>query len=74
MALSITSLDAELQRILEPRAAPPKLRLAAIERLAQAGVPVGVMVAPIVPGLTDHEIPRILEAAAAGGSRLRRAA
>ena len=68
VALSITSLDAELQRTLEPRAAPPKLRLAAIERLAQAGVPVGVMVAPIVPGLTDHEIPRILEAAAAAGA------
>jgi len=68
VALSITSLDAELQRTLEPRAAPPKLRLAAIERLAEAGVPVGVMVAPIVPGLTDHEIPRILEAAAAAGA------
>jgi DNA repair photolyase len=68
VALSITSLDADLQRILEPRAAPPRLRLAAVERLAAAGVPVGVMVAPIVPGLTDHEIPRILEAAAAAGA------
>jgi DNA repair photolyase len=53
---------------MEPRAAPPRLRLAAIERLAQAGVPVGVMVAPIVPGLTDHEIPKILEAAARAGA------
>ena len=68
VALSITSLDASLQRILEPRAAPPKLRLAAIERLAKAGVPVGVMVAPIIPGLTDHEAPKILEAAAAAGA------
>jgi DNA repair photolyase len=68
VALSITSLDADLQRILEPRAAPPGLRLAAVERLAAAGVPVGVMVAPIVPGLTDHEIPKILEAAAGAGA------
>jgi DNA repair photolyase len=68
VALSVTSLDPVLQRAMEPRAAPPRLRLAAIERLAKAGVPVGVMVAPIVPGLTDHEIPRILEAAAAAGA------
>lgn len=68
VALSVTSLDASLQRILEPRAAPPKLRLAAIEQLAKAGVPVGVMVAPIIPGLTDHEIPKILEAAASAGA------
>jgi DNA repair photolyase len=68
VAISVTSLDASLQRILEPRAAPPKLRLAAIERLAKAGVPVGVMVAPIIPGLTDHEVPKILAAAAAAGA------
>jgi DNA repair photolyase len=68
VAISITSLDASLQRILEPRAAPPRLRLAAIEKLAEAGVPVGVMVAPIIPGLTDHEAPKILEAAAAAGA------
>jgi len=66
--LSVTSLDPALQRVMEPRAAPPRLRLAAIERLARAGVPVGVMVAPIVPGLTDHEIPKILEAAAGAGA------
>jgi DNA repair photolyase len=67
--LSITTLDPQLQRRMEPYAAPPSKRLAAIDRLAAAGVPVGVMVAPVVPGLTDHESPRILEAAAAAGAR-----
>ena len=67
--LSVTTLDPGLQRAMEPRAAPPGRRLAAIEHLARAGVPVGVMVAPIVPGLTDHEIPRILAAAASAGAR-----
>jgi DNA repair photolyase len=69
VVLSITTLDPELQRRMEPYAAPPSKRLAAIERLAEAGVPVGVNVAPVVPGLTDHEAPRILEAAAAAGAR-----
>jgi len=67
--VSVTTLDADLQRRMEPRAAPPHRRLAAIEGLAAAGIPVGVMVAPIVPGLTDHEAPRILAAAAAAGAR-----
>ncbi len=67
--VSITTLDPELQRRMEPRAAPPSRRLAAIGILAAAGVPVGVMVAPIVPGLTDHEVPRILAAAADAGAR-----
>jgi DNA repair photolyase len=67
--VSVTTLDPELQRGMEPRAAPPGRRLAAIEHLARAGVPVGVLVAPIVPGLTDHEIPRILAAAASAGAR-----
>jgi DNA repair photolyase len=67
--ISLTTLDPELQRRMEPRAAPPARRLAAIEILAAAGVPVGVMVAPIVPGLTDHEAPSILAAAAAAGAR-----
>jgi DNA repair photolyase len=69
VAVSITTLDPELQRRMEPFASPPGKRLAAIERLAAAGVPVGVMVAPVVPGLTDHETPKILEAAAAAGAR-----
>lgn len=69
VSISLTTLDAELQRRMEPRAGPPKLRLGAIERLARAGIPVGVLVAPIVPGLTDHEIPSILEAAARAGAQ-----
>lgn len=66
--LSITTLDAELQRKLEPLASPPSKRLAAIEALARAGVPVGVMAAPVIPGLTDHELPAILAAAAGAGA------
>lgn len=69
VGISVTTLDADLQRRMEPRAAPPHRRLAAIETLAGVGVPVGVMVAPIVPGLTDHEVPRILAAAAQAGAR-----
>jgi DNA repair photolyase len=66
--LSITTLDSELRKIMEPRTAPPAARLAAIRELAQAGIPVGVNVAPIVPGLTDHELPAILQAAADAGA------
>ena len=67
--LSVTSLDAELQRGMEPRASTPQQRLDAVRALADAGVPVSVNVAPAIPGLTDHEIPAILEAAAAAGAR-----
>jgi len=67
--LSITSLDGVLSRTLEPRASQPSGRLAAIEELARAGVPAGVMVAPVIPGLTDHEMPAILAAAAQAGAR-----
>ncbi len=66
--LSITTLDPELQRKMEPLASPPSKRLAAIEALARAGVPVGVMTAPVIPGLTDHELPAILQAAANAGA------
>jgi len=66
--LSINSLDNELARNLEPRAASPKMRLAAIECLAKAGVPVGVLVAPIIPALNEHEIPSVLAAAKAAGA------
>lgn len=69
VCLSITSLDASLAQRLEPRASLPKHRLAAVEHLANAGVPVGVLVAPIVPGLTDHETPAILAAAAQTGAQ-----
>ncbi len=65
---SINSLDSELARKLEPRASSPRQRLAAIELLAQAGVPAGVLVAPVIPGLTDHEIPSVLAAAKAAGA------
>lgn len=68
--VSVTSLDPQVARRMEPRASTPSDRLKAIERLAQAGIPVQVMVAPVVPGLTDHEMPAILKAAAdAGASR-----
>jgi DNA repair photolyase len=67
--LSITTLDRELARLMEPRASQPEARLAAIEAVAQAGIPVGVMVAPVIPGLTDHEMPAIIEAAVQAGAR-----
>ena len=66
--LSVTTLDPALARAMEPRAAPPKTRLAAIRTLAEAGVPVGVMTAPMIPGLNDSELEAILEAARAAGA------
>lgn len=68
VSLSITTLDRHLQRIMEPRTAVPERRLDAIRKLAEAGIPVGVNVAPVIPGLTDHEMPAILEAAADAGA------
>lgn len=65
--VSITTLDTELAGKLEPRASRPAARLRAIRELTAAGIPTGVMVAPILPGLTDHEMPAILDAAAAAG-------
>jgi DNA repair photolyase len=67
--LSITTLDGEVARRMEPRAARPERRLDAVRILSEAGVPVGVNVAPVIPGLNDEEIPRILQAAAAAGAR-----
>jgi DNA repair photolyase len=67
--VSVTSLVEELQRLLEPRTSPPNARLEAISKLREAGVPVGVMVAPIIPGLTDHEMPGILAACAKAGAQ-----
>jgi DNA repair photolyase len=67
--VSVTTLDADLAGQLEPRASRPEHRLRAIRLLAEAGVPVGAMVAPIIPGLTDHEMPAILDAVAAAGAR-----
>lgn len=66
--VSVTTLDDELKRRMEPRAASPRARLAAIGRLAAAGVPVGVMYAPVVPAINDHELEAVLEASAAAGS------
>jgi len=68
VALSVTTLDVDLARRMEPRASAPKERLRAIAELAAAGIPTSVMVAPVVPGLTDHEIPAILAAAAEAGA------
>jgi DNA repair photolyase len=67
--ISITSLRPELQRVLEPRTSPPAARLETISHLHNAGIPVGVMVAPIIPGLTDHEVPAIISAAAKAGAQ-----
>ncbi len=67
--ISVTSLQTELQRVLEPRTSSPQARLEAVAQLRAAGVPVGVMVAPIIPGLTDHEVPAILEACAKAGAQ-----
>ncbi len=66
--ISVTSLDPELSRRLEPRASPPARRLDAIAKLSQAGIPTGVVIAPVIPGLNDHEIPAILKAARGAGA------
>ncbi len=67
--ISVTSLDPNLQRVLEPRTTSPPARLDAIRQLRAAKIPIGVMVAPIIPGLTDHEVPKILEACAEAGAQ-----
>ncbi len=67
--ISVTSLDENLQRVLEPRTSSPKARLDAVSQLRAAGIPVGVMVAPIIPGLTDHEVPAIVAACAKAGAQ-----
>jgi DNA repair photolyase len=68
VAISVTTLDEDLRRTMEPRTPTADMRLEAIARLAAAGVPAGVMVAPIIPGLTDHEVPRIVARAAEAGA------
>ncbi len=67
--VSITSLDEKLQRVMEPRTSTPKRRLEAVEKLANAGVPVRVLAAPMIPGLNDHELPAIIRASADAGAR-----
>ena len=68
VSLSITTLDVELARAMEPRTSIPAARLRAIEQLAAAGVPTRVMASPMIPGLNDHELPAILKAARAAGA------
>jgi len=68
VAVSITTLDRGLARRMEPRAATPERRLETIRALADAGIPVGVMAAPMIPGLNDHELEAILEASKAAGA------
>ncbi len=70
--LSIATFDSDLVRRLEPRTSHPRERLKAIASLAEAGVPAGVLVAPIVPGLTDHEVPEVLRRAAEAGATFAR--
>jgi DNA repair photolyase len=67
--VSVTTLDIKLKRTLEPRTASPAARLRAIRKLTEAGVPVGVMVAPVIPVLTDAELEKILQAASEAGAR-----
>jgi DNA repair photolyase len=67
--ISLVTLDASLSHIMEPRTSSPARRLVAIEGCAQAGVPVKVLVAPVIPGLTEHEVPEILAQAASAGAR-----
>ena len=67
--ISITTLDTELRKVMEPRTSPPAARLAAVRTLSAAGIPVGVLMAPVVPGLTDHEMPSLLAAAAEAGAK-----
>ncbi len=69
VCISVTTLDRDMARTLEPRAAAPHRRLQAIRKLAATGVPVGVLVAPVIPQLTDRDLEAILEASAAHGAR-----
>jgi DNA repair photolyase len=68
VTVSVTTLDTKLRKVMEPRTSPPSARLAAIKKLAEAKIPVSVNVAPIIPGLTDHEMPKILQAAREAGA------
>jgi DNA repair photolyase len=67
--ISVTTLDTDLRKVMEPRTSPPASRLATIEALSNAGIPVGVLLAPVIPGLTDHEMPAILSAAVKAGAK-----
>ena len=72
VVLSITTLDNKLARIMEPRTSQPQLRLDAIRELAMNGIPAGVMIGPVIPGLTDQEIPSIINASTQAGAIMAR--
>jgi DNA repair photolyase len=69
VTVSLTSLDPEIKRTLEPRAASPQARIRVIEQLSGAGIPVGVLVAPVIPVITDHELESLVETAVGAGAR-----
>ncbi|NIS37663.1 radical SAM protein, partial [Candidatus Saccharibacteria bacterium] len=66
--VSVTTLDKQLAGNMEPRTSQPQRRLEAIRTLSEAGIPTGVLVAPVIPGLTDHELPQIIQAAVDAGA------
>lgn len=66
--ISITTLNDDVCGVLEPRTSPPEKKLEAVSALAKAGIPTGVLIAPVIPGLTDHEVPKILQSAVAAGA------
>jgi DNA repair photolyase len=68
VAISLTTLDDDLRRVMEPRTSQSVRRLAAIRELSKAGIPVGVMTAPVIPGLNDHELPALISAATEAGA------
>ena len=68
--VSVTTLDSELARELEPRASQPGRRIEAIEQLSKAGITTGALIAPVIPGLTDHEMPSIVQAVSAAGAKI----
>lgn len=67
--ISLTTLDPKIRQVMEPRTSPPAARLRTIERLANEGIQVGTLIAPIIPGLTDHEIPNLISAATDAGAQ-----
>ncbi len=67
--ISVTTLDPDLARVMEPRTSHPQKRLEAIRMFSDAGVPVGVNIAPVIPGLTDHELPSIISASSSAGAK-----
>jgi DNA repair photolyase len=69
VAVSVTTLDPDLARVMEPRTSQPEYRLRAIQRLSENSIPTMVLIAPVIPGLTDHEIPNIIQRAVDAGAK-----